>query len=136
MVDTPHSDTTTEGIRIQAAAQYLPGDSDPDASLYAYTYRIVITNEGDARAKLMARHWVILDADGVRKVVSGPGVVGEFPDLAPGESFTYYSTCPLPTQWGTMEGAYTMKRDDGSTLNAKIGRFFLVPSAPPIEQLQ
>ena len=134
MDGTPHSDLATEGIRIQAAAQFLPQESDPDRQQYVYIYRIIITNEGDSSAKLLTRHWVIRDADGHRKDVKGPGVVGEFPELAPGESFQYISGCPLSTAWGTMEGTYTMERDNGDRFMAEIGRFFLVPSAPPIQQ--
>ena len=134
MDPNPHSDLATEGIRIQAAAQYMPQESDPDRQQYVYIYRVIITNEGDTSAKLITRHWVIRDADGVRKDVKGPGVVGEFPDLAPGESFQYTSGCPLNTAWGTMEGTYTMERENGDRFMAEIGRFFLVPSAPPIQQ--
>lgn len=134
MADSPHSDTNTEGIRVQAAAQYLPGESKPEQAHYVYVYRIIISNEGTERAKLLTRHWVILDAHGDREDVQGPGVIGQCPDLAPGESFTYLSGCPLPTEWGTMEGTYTMEREDGDRFLAEVGRFFLVPSAPAIEQ--
>jgi len=103
------SDTTTEGIRVQA---------------------IVITNEGTRRAKLKSRHWIILDADNQREDVRGPGVVGKTPDLAPRERFEYMSQCPLRTPWGTMEGSYVFERENGEQFEAVIGRFFLVPSAP------
>jgi uncharacterized protein affecting Mg2+/Co2+ transport len=32
-----------------------------------------------------------------------------------------------------MEGTYTFERDDGSRFEVAIGRFFLVPSAPPLQ---
>jgi ApaG protein len=91
-----------------------------------FAYKIVLVNEGDAPARLLSRHWVILDADGHREDVEGPGVVGETPRLDPGERFEYMSGCPLPTPWGTMEGSYLFERDDGQTFRVKIGRFFLV----------
>ena len=127
-----HSNTLTKGIRVQAAAQYMPSDSNPEQRQYIYAYKIVITNEGARRAKLKSRHWIILDADNHREEVRGPGVVGKTPDLAAGERFEYMSGCPLRTTWGTMEGTYTMEREDGSTFEAVIGRFFLVPTTPPI----
>ena len=123
------SDTLTEGVRIQASAQYKASESDPARPHHVWAYRIVITNEGTRRAKLKSRHWVILDADNRREEVRGLGVVGKTPDLAPGERFEYVSGCPLKTPWGTMEGTYAMEREDGSTFQAVIGRFFLVP--PP-----
>lgn len=130
--NSPESDQTTEGIRVRAAAQYLPEESDPAQGRYVYIYRIIISNEGTESAKLLTRHWIILDADGNRHDVRGPGVVGEFPDLAPTESFQYFSGCPLETEWGTMEGTYTMERENGDRFSVVIGRFFLVPSAPAL----
>jgi ApaG protein len=128
----PSSDTVTQGIRVQAAAQYMPGESDPDGKRFLYVYRIRIKNEGTRRAKLRSRHWIILDADNQREDVRGPGVVGKTPDLQPGESFEYMSSCPLKTTWGTMEGTYTFEREGGESFEVAIGRFFLVPTAPKI----
>ena len=135
MPNLPSSDTTTQGIRVQAAAQFLPGESNPDAKQYVYAYKIVLTNTGELRAKLRTRHWIILDADNEREEVKGRGVIGKYPDLAPGESCDYDSRCPLRTKWGTMEGSYLFERPDGSTFEAAIGRFFLVPTAPKIPSL-
>jgi ApaG protein len=117
---------------VQAVAQYLPTESDPGSRRYLFSYRIRIANEGPQRARLRSRHWIILDADNKREDVKGPGVVGEHPDLGPGESFEYTSSCPLKTRWGTMEGSYTFERPDGSTFEAVVGRFFLVPGGPRV----
>lgn len=129
MGQTPNSATDTNGIRIEAAAQYLDSESDPDRNRYFYVYRVRICNDGPVKAKLLTRHWVILDANNHREEVVGEGVVGKQPDLEPGESFEYTSYCPLRTQWGTMEGAYSFQTADGVTFEAAVGRFFLVPSA-------
>jgi ApaG protein len=127
------SDTITQGIRVQAQAQFLPSESDSERRHYVWAYRIVITNEGTARAKLKSRHWIILDADNRREDVRGGGVVGKTPTLAPGDRFEYTSGCPLRTRWGTMEGSYTFERDDGTAFEASIGRFFLVPPSLSVE---
>ncbi|MEM7306079.1 MAG: Co2+/Mg2+ efflux protein ApaG [Planctomycetota bacterium] len=134
-METGHSDTTTDGIRIRVAAQFLPDQSDEERRQFLYAYRVVIENAGDVRAKLLTRHWVIRDANGDKREVRGPGVVGEHPDLAPGESFEYMSGCPLATEWGTMEGSYRMRREDGSEFDAHIGRFFLARNVAPIASL-
>lgn len=126
-VRDPNSACVTDGIRIEAAAQYLEHESDPELRRFVYAYRIRITNEGAARARLRSRHWVILDAHHRRKDVEGPGVVGKRPDLAPGDSFEYTSYCPLRTEWGTMEGTYTFERPGGERFEARIARFFLAP---------
>jgi ApaG protein len=62
--------------------------------------------------------------------------VGEFPDLGPGESFQYVSSCQLRTHWGTMEGSYLFEREDAEQFQVEIGRFFLVPNSEPIQALQ
>lgn len=129
-----HSETLTEGIRVHAVAEYLPLESDPAEDHHVFSYRVTLHNDGDQPAKLMSRHWVILDADNERRDVRGPGVIGKLPDLAPGESFSYRSACALGTQWGTMEGSYTFQRPDGARFEAAIGRFFLVPTAHPVKQ--
>lgn len=132
MGQTPDSDTLTDGIRVHARAWLLQEESDADVNLYVYGYRIRITNEGTERAKLLSRRWTILDANNQREEVSGEGVVGNQPDLGPGEMFEYVSRCPLRTEWGTMEGSYSFVRPDGQTFEARIGRFFLVPSSRPV----
>lgn len=125
--------TVTEGVRIHAAAQFLPQESEPDNRRYVYAYKITMTNEGKATARLLSRHWTIVDSEGRREEVRGRGVVGEYPKLAPGDTYSYVSYCPLTTSWGTMEGSYAFERDNGSRFQAVIGRFFLVPSAPELQ---
>ena len=129
-----HSDTCTEGIRVRVGAQFMPQPSDPAEGSYVYAYRVIIDNEGDEAARLISRHWVIRDANNELREVRGQGVVGETPYLGPGDRFTYTSGCPLTTEWGTMEGSYLMERDDGSRFDAKIGLFFLAPNVAPLPQ--
>lgn len=128
MPQSPNSDTLSQGVRVQAAARYAPDESDPGRSLYTYVYRIRIVNESDQRVKLLSRHWVILDANNRREEVVGDGVVGQQPELGPGEMHEYTSYCPLRTEWGTMEGSYTFRGQGNDLFEVRIGRFFLVPS--------
>lgn len=130
MSQSPDSECVTEGIRIRAAAEFLAPDSAPEQEHFVFAYRINIENEGADGARLVSRRWTIIDSDNRQTLVEGPGVVGETPHLAPGESFEYTSACPLTTSWGTMEGSYQMERDDGTAFEAQIGRFFLSSLAP------
>ena len=120
---------------MRVAAEYLPSQSEPGERRFAFVYRVVLENEGEASAKLMARHWIITDAEGEIRHVKGPGVVGKMPDLEPGERFEYMSGSELKTAWGTMEGSYQMLREGGERFEAQIGRFFLADSTAPIEAL-
>ncbi len=131
MTRAADSDTLTEGIRVQASAWLVPDAAEDDFHVYAY--RITMHNEGTKAARLLDRHWVVLDAENGRKDVRGPGVVGAFPRLDPGESFTYVSSCPLRTPWGSMEGSFGFERDDKSRFAVAVERFFLAPSSDTLE---
>lgn len=125
------SEAVTQGVRIAVQPRYLVAESSPEERRYVFAYHITMTNQGSQRARLKARHWIIVDAHGRRRDVAGPGVVGEFPDLAPGEHYEYSSYCPLETSWGTMEGSFEMERESGETFSAEVKRFYLV--ADPAE---
>jgi ApaG protein len=124
------SDTTTNGIRIQVKAQFLPDRSSPGDDQYVFAYHIKISNLGREVAQLISRHWIITTADGETEEVQGAGVVGEQPVLSPGEQFEYTSFCPLKTNVGTMHGSYTMVTPSGEVFQARIAPFTLaVPHA-------
>ncbi len=120
------SNTVTQGIRIQVFPDYIPEQSSPELNRFTFSYKVLISNEGTEKAKLLSRHWVIINAEGDLDKTDGPGVVGYTPEMEPGETFEYSSFCPLNTSWGTMEGSYTMMRPNGEKFEAKIGRFYLV----------
>jgi ApaG protein len=115
----------TEGILVSVKSAYVPERSAPSARRYTFAYTVTITNQGTETAQLISRHWVITDADGDVQEVRGPGVVGEQPLLAPGESFEYTSWCVLPTSSGEMRGTYQMVTPRGRSFDAEIGLFRL-----------
>lgn len=120
------SDTTTRGIRIEVESRYEEERSSPAERYYFFSYRVRISNVGGETARLLSRVWVITDEDGEVQRVEGPGVVGETPTLAPGESFEYTSFCPLRTAFGTMEGHYVMEvAGSGECFEARIAPFTL-----------
>ena len=124
------SDTTTRGIRIEVESEYEPERSSPLESYFFFSYHVRISNLGEETAQLLSRVWIITDSDGEVQTVEGPGVVGETPVLAPGESFEYTSGAMLETAVGTMEGSYRMVRDDGREFSVPIPAFRLaVPHA-------
>ncbi|GAB4364131.1 MAG: Co2+/Mg2+ efflux protein ApaG [Oricola sp.] len=116
---------TTDGIEIIVEPQYLDDQSDPEAHRFLWAYTVVIANHSDHTVQLETRYWRITNALGQVEEVEGPGVVGEHPTLAPGDSYQYTSGCPLNTQSGTMVGHYVMRRDDGTRFKARIPAFSL-----------
>ncbi len=124
------SEAVTQGIRVSVHPQYLPHRSNPAEQRYMFAYTVVITNDGDRAARLETRHWIITDGTGHVEEVRGPGVVGEFPHLQPGQAFQYTSGCVLETPRGTMHGTYQMVRDDGEKFDAVIAPFVLAAPTP------
>jgi ApaG protein len=112
-------------LKVETEAFYLPEKSDLTGDRYVFGYRIRLTNTGTERAQLVSRHWIITDANRQKQEVRGMGVVGEHPDLAPGESYEYSSGVTLTTPWGTMHGSYQMLAEDGTRFDADIPEFVL-----------
>ena len=112
-------------ISIAAQPEYLPEESDPAQNRYAFAYHISIRNTGQIAAQLIARHWLITDANNAVQEVRGLGVIGYQPLLQPGESFEYSSGCILETPVGTMQGSYQMMTVDGQPFDAPIAEFVL-----------
>jgi ApaG protein len=119
------SDTTTRGIRVQVESFYDPVQSSPRDGYYFFAYQVTISNLGTGPVQLLSRQWIITDANGEVQTVEGPGVVGEQPSIASGDSFEYMSFCPLPTSFGTMHGSYRMIGEDGLGFDAEIAPFSL-----------
>ena len=121
----PISEAITNDIRVEVMSRYAPENSKPLQDEWIFQYTVRITNQGTETVQLISRHWIITDAFDHVEEVKGPGVVGEQPVLAPGESFKYSSWCPLKTPMGTMRGTYQMARPDGEQFDIEIAPFAL-----------
>ena len=110
---------------VEVQPEYLPEHSRVSAGVYRFSYTITITNAGDVPAQLIARHWVISDANGHTEEVKGLGVVGQQPLLKPGESFQYTSGCELRTPSGTMHGSFSCVTEQGEPFSSPIALFIL-----------
>ena len=115
----------TRDIEVMAEPFFLEERSNPDDDEYFWAYRITIANHSRRVVKLLSRHWRITDGLGRVREVRGEGVVGDQPELGPGDSYQYTSGCPLTTPSGFMVGAYTMSGGDGETFEIDIPAFSL-----------
>jgi ApaG protein len=120
------SEATTKNIKVQVKSQYDPSRSNPNQNEWFFLYTVRITNEGSDTVQLMSRHWVITDGMGKVQEVRGPGVVGNQPVLAAGESFEYTSGCPLTVPFGSMQGTYQMVNDREEKFDIEIAPFVLM----------
>lgn len=112
-------------IAVKVDPFYIEDQSVPEENRYVFAYTVNIQNIGTVAAKLVARHWIITDANGKIQEVHGQGVVGEQPYLRPGEGFQYTSGAVLDTAVGTMRGSYQMVGEDGNQFDADIPIFTL-----------
>jgi|TARA_B110000211_G_scaffold53031_1_gene58576 ApaG protein len=115
---------------ITVITEYLTEQSQPEENRYAFAYHITIKNQSVRSAKILTRHWIIVDANQERKEVHGEGIVGKQPIILSGDKYEYTSAVVLDTPVGTMEGSYQLVDDGGVTFNAPIEPFLLsIPHA-------
>lgn len=110
----------------EVRVQYLPEQSQPPEGPYAFAYTVNIRNTGAVTAQLLARHWIITNADGHSEEVRGLAVVGNQPLLKPGEHFEYSSWTRLDTPHGSMRGTFFCMTEDAHPFEAKVPEFALV----------
>ena len=124
---------TTHGVTVTAIPVYIDERSDPEQGHHFWAYRINIKNDSNQTVKLISRYWHISDANGHCEEVRGDGVVGEQPELDPGDEYTYTSGCPLRSSSGMMMGSYQMQNRKGEFLEVRIPAFPLdLPDHDPV----
>jgi ApaG protein len=116
---------STRNIRVAVQPAFLDDQSDPEEQRFLWSYTVTIENKGSEAVQLLSRYWHITDGRGQVKEVSGEGVVGAQPVIAPGQKFQYTSGCPLPTASGYMSGRYKMRSSNGEAFEAEIPAFLL-----------
>ncbi|HUI76687.1 MAG TPA: Co2+/Mg2+ efflux protein ApaG [Bryobacteraceae bacterium] len=121
----PMSEAVTNSIRVEVLSRHSPENSRPQQGEWVFEYTVRITNQGFETVQLVSRHWIITDGLEHTEEVKGPGVVGEQPVLAPGQSFKYSSWCPLRTPTGSMRGTYQMVDPNGKQFDIEIAPFAL-----------
>ncbi|MCZ2102058.1 MAG: Co2+/Mg2+ efflux protein ApaG [Chitinophagales bacterium] len=97
----------TNDISISVSPHYERVESNPAIGKNIFSYHVTITNLGSSNVKLLSRHWHIIDSNTLKRQVEGDGVVGQQPELGPGQTFEYNSWCLLQTPVGKMYGTYT-----------------------------
>jgi len=113
-------------IKINIKGEFVPELSNNEDSLFYFSYKVSIYNLGTNKVQLLSRHWDIRDGLGRKKVIDGEGVIGKKPVINPGQSYEYKSYCPLKTEFGFMNGFYTMKDDDGNLFKTSIPALGLI----------
>ena len=112
-------------IDVSVTTRYIDDQSAPDRDSYVFTYSVTIKNKGQVGAQLIARHWIITDANHHIEEIRGLGVVGRQPLLKPGEEFEYTSGTSLATPQGSMQGEFLCVTEQGEQFNVQVPEFLL-----------
>jgi len=123
---------TTREIRVTVRPVYLADQSSPSENHFVWAYQVRIENHGSEIVRLRTRYWRITDAQGRVQEVRGPGVVGEQPELEPGQVFEYTSGTPLNTPSGIMVGSYGMETATGERFDVEVPAFSLDSPHQPV----
>ncbi len=125
-MDRTHSeDNFSDGIRIKVDPFYLADESNPGQNHFFWGYRVNIRNDGKETVTLTERYWRIVDCQGNVQEITGKGVVGEQPVLAPGETYGYASGATMTRPSGIMDGHYVMVTASGETFKVSVPAFSL-----------
>ena len=101
---------------------YMPKLDAPPERPFPFAYFITIENQSDVTVTIKGRKWVVTDAEGCRVVVEGDGVVGKFPNLKPGERFSYNSYHVIGSD-SVAEGAFIGVTEEGEPIVTRIPSF-------------
>lgn len=102
--------------------EHMPHLEAPPERPYPFAYFLTIHNESAETVTIRGRKWVVTDEDGQCVVVEGDGVVGKFPRLEPGESFSYNSYHTIGAA-STAVGAFFGVTEAGKVVVARIPAF-------------
>ena len=113
-------------FQCSVAVKYVAEQSTPPSGPFAFAYTVTIRNSGSVAAQLVARQWLITDANGHAEEVRGLAVVGHQPLLKPGETFEYSSWTRIATPHGSMRGTYFCMTEDARPFETPVPEFQLV----------
>ncbi len=100
--------TLDSAVKITTKVNFIESQSNVDDEQYVFSYTITIENQSTETIQLLARRWLITDANGELTTVEGEGVVGQQPRILAGKTYTYTSGSIFKTPFGIMQGQYHM----------------------------
>jgi ApaG protein len=112
-------------VTVDRVTYQRQADTPPDRP-FCFVYFITIHNDSEVTVTIKARKWVVTNERGEITAVEGDGVVGKFPQLSPGEHFTYNSFHLNDTRTATAEGSYIGVDERGRKVLTRIPKFKMI----------
>jgi ApaG protein len=119
---TPFVELPGLRVTVDRIVHVTEAQTPPDRP-HCFAYFITIHNDSDVPVTIKGRKWVVKNARGEITAVEGDGVVGQFPRIEPGESFSYNSFHLNDTESAVAEGSYIGTTDDGIRVLTRIPKF-------------
>ena len=115
-----------EGLKVTLdnLEHHYGGGGGAEETPHVFVYYITIDNQSKRRVKLLGRKWIISSPNGEKLVVEGDKIVGNEPDLAPGETFSYNSFHLSATDASAI-GSFHGVDEDGNRIHTRIPRFVM-----------
>lgn len=115
-----------DGLHVEVEdVMYMPSLDAPADRPHPFVYFINIKNDSPERVSIFGRKWLVReDRETELVVVEGDGVVGQFPDIAPGGVFSYNSY-HVTSGSATAEGAFFGETKAGRRICVRIPPFRL-----------
>lgn len=118
-----------DGLRATVdRVSFMPHLDAPADKPFPFVYFITIHNDSDETVTIKGRKWVVTDAAGGTIVVEGDGVVGKFPRLTTGESFSYNSYHVVACD-SVAQGSFIGLTEDSRPVIVPIPKFEMHPPA-------
>ncbi len=135
MKPRPHSGYIA-GVNVKTDFLELPGlhvtvdrvvhlrdaQTPPDRP-HCFAYFITIHNDSDVAVTIKGRKWVVRNSRGEIMALEGDGVVGQFPRIEPGDTFSYNSAHLNDTTTAEAEGSYIGLDEQGRRVLTRIPKF-------------
>ena len=115
-----------EGLHVDVEdVMYMPSLDAPKDRPHPFVYFINIRNNSPERVFIFGRKWLVREEGNSEiTVVEGDGVVGQFPEIAPGGVFSYNSY-HVTRGAGRAEGSFFGKTESGRQIYVRIPTFRL-----------
>ena len=111
-----------EGLKVRVDdVVYMPTLEAPPEKPHPFVYFISIHNDSTERVTILGRKWVVTEGE-EKLVVEGEGVVGQKPNLAPGDHFSYNSYHVVAFD-AVATGAFFGKTESGEQVFVRIPDF-------------
>lgn len=118
--ELPGLSVKLDDLRYQCGGPNVPADTP-----HVFIYFLTISNNSDRAVKLLGRKWILQDEEGETLVVEGDKIVGEEPELLPGERFSYNSF-HIGSCNASAKGSFHGRDEFGAKIHCLIPAFELV----------